>query len=171
MRRAAADGVLRVARLVPVVRAAAADAQQFRGALPRAREVPGLLLRRRLQPVRRLAQAVLQGLLPVLPAREAVPVVAASGAVELAPLHLEVVATGPPGTAMAVPLPGGGAVQVAVPEGLAAGATFAVAVPVTEQPVAAAPPPAAARRRARGRGAAAVRPAAGTARALEAAAG
>ena len=42
---------------------------------------------------------------------------------------------------MAVPLPGGGAVQVAVPEGLAAGATFAVAVPVTEQPVAAAPPP------------------------------
>ncbi len=68
------------------------------------------------------------------------PVVAASGAVELAPLHLEVVAAGPPGTAMAVPLPGGGAVQVAVPEGLAAGATFAVAVPVTEQPVAAAPP-------------------------------
>ena len=49
-------------------------------------------------------------------------------------------------------LPGGGA-------GGPAGATFAVAVPVTEQPVAAAA--AAARRRARGRGAAAIRPAAG----------
>ena len=69
------------------------------------------------------------------------PVVAAAGAVELAPLHLEVVAAGPPGTEMAVPLPGGGAVQLAVPAGLAAGATFAVAVPVTAQPVAAAPPP------------------------------
>ena len=69
------------------------------------------------------------------------PVVAASSGVELAPLHLEAVAAGPPGTVMAVPLPGGGAVQAVVPAGVAAGATFAVAVPVTTQPVAAAPPP------------------------------
>jgi len=42
---------------------------------------------------------------------------------------------------MAVPLPGGGAVQAVVPTGVAAGLTFAVAVLVTAQPVAAAPPP------------------------------
>ena len=171
VRRAAADGVLRVARLVPVVRAAAADAQQLRGALPRAREVPGLR-RRSNSPVRRLAQEVLQGLLPVLPAREALPRRRRVRRRRARPAPARGRRDRPAGhgdgraAARRRRLPGGGAGgpgrgrdvrRRRAGHGAARGRRAAAA--------------AAARRRARGRGAAAVCGEAGTARALEAAAG